>query len=104
MTISAEAARQAFAFALATPMTGQLKPQQDRSDFGGEDSYLLKVRRIGRDYPCGGDDVRDGDFGIYLGRHDGAYLVALQAIFPPDLIGCERFQTQVELKAHWELD
>ena len=103
MTISTEAARQAFAFALATPMTGQLKPRQDRSDFGADDSYLLKVRRIGRDYPCG-DDVRDGDFGIYLGRHDGGYFVALQAIFPPNLIGCERFQTQAELKARWELD
>jgi len=86
MTISVEAARLALAFALATPMTGRLKARQDRSDFGGEDSYLLKVRRIGRDYPCG-DDVRDGDFGIYLGCHDGAYLIALQAIFPPDLIG-----------------
>ena len=103
MTISTEAARQALAFALATPMTGQLKPRQDRSDFGGEDSYLLKVRRIGRDYPCG-DDVRDGDFGIYLGRHDGGYLVALQAIFPPDIIGCEWFATLPALRAHWELD
>ena len=103
MTISTEAAHQAFAFALATPMTGQLKPRQDSSDFGGEDSYLLKVRRIGRQYPCG-DDVRDGDFGVYLGRHDGGFLVALQAIFPPDLIGYERFAALVELKAHWELD
>jgi len=48
--------------------------------------------------------VRDGDFGIYLGRHDGGYFVALQSIFPADIIGCERFQTQAELKAHWELD
>jgi hypothetical protein len=103
MTSSAEAAKQAFAFALATPMTGRLKAREDRSEFGGEDSYLLKVRRIGRDYPCG-DDVRDGDFGIYLGRHDGGYFVALQAIFPPDLIGCERFATLAELKANWELD
>ena len=103
MTISAEAARQAFAFALATPMTGQLRPRQCRSDFGGEDSYLLKVRRIGRDYPCG-DDVRDGDFGIYLGRHDGSFLVALQAIFPPDVIGYEQFATLAELQVNWELD
>jgi hypothetical protein len=84
-------------------MTGCLKARQHRSDFGGEDSYLLKVRRIGRDYRCS-DDVRDGDFGIYLGRHDGGYFVALQSIFPADIIGCERFQTQAELKAHWELD
>ena len=103
MTISAEAARRALALALATPMTGCLKARQDRSDIGGEDSYLLKVRRIGRDYPCG-DDVRDGDFGFYLGRHDGGYFVALQAIFPPSTIGYEQFQTQEELKAHWELD
>lgn len=103
MTISTEAARQALAFALATSMTGQLKPRQDRSDFGGEDSFLLKVRRIGRHYPCG-DDVRDGDFGIYLGRHDGDFLVALQAIFPPDVIGYERFATLAALRAHWELD
>jgi hypothetical protein len=103
MIISAEAASQALAFALATPRTGQLKPRQYRSDFGGEDSYLLKVRRIGREYPCG-DDVRDGDFGVYLGRHDGGYFVALQAILPPDIIGFERFATLAALRAHWELD
>ena len=49
MTISKEAARQALALALATPMTGRLKPRHHRSDFGGEASHLLKVRRIGRD-------------------------------------------------------
>jgi hypothetical protein len=67
MTISTGAARQAVALALPTPMSGRLKPRHDHSDFGGEDSHLLKVRLIGRDYPCG-DDVRDGDFGFYLGR------------------------------------
>lgn len=103
MTISAEAARQALAFALATPQTGRLKPRPDRSDFGAEDSYLLKVRRIGREYPSG-DDVRDGDFGFYLGRHGGGYLIALQAILPPDIIGYERFATLAGLKANWELD
>jgi len=59
--------------------------------------------RIGRDYPCG-DDVRDGDFGFYSGRQGGGYFVALQAIFPPSTIGYEQFQTQEELKAHWERD
>ena len=103
MTISTEAARQAVALALATPSTGRLKARQDRSEFGGEDSYLLKVRRIGREYPCG-DDVRDGDFGIYLGPRDGRYLIALQAIFPPEIIGYERFATLAELKTAWELD
>jgi hypothetical protein len=101
MTISTEAASQAFALALA--MTWRLRARQDRSDFGGEDSHLVKVRCIGRDYPCV-DDVRDGDFGFYLGRHDGDYFVAVQANFPPATIGCERFQTQEELKAHWELE
>jgi hypothetical protein len=103
MTISQEAARQAFAFALATPMTGRLKPRQNRSDFGGQDSYRLKVRRIGRDYPCG-DDVQDGDFGLYLGRHDGGYTVALQSIIPGNIIGHERFATLAELRTSWELD
>jgi hypothetical protein len=103
MTISQVAARQALAFALATPMTGRLKPRQDRSDFGGQDSHLLKVRRIGRDYPCG-DDVQDGDFGLYLGHHDDGYVVALQSILPGDIIGHERFATLAELKADWELD
>ena len=102
MTVSAEAARLALALAFATPMTGCLQARQDRPDFGGKCPHLLKVRRIRRNDPCG--DVRDGDFGIYLGRHDGGYFVALQAIFPPDLIGCERFPTLAELKANWELD
>jgi hypothetical protein len=103
MTISTAAAEQAFAFAVATPRTGRLKPRRDRSDFGGLDSYWLKVRRIGRDYPCG-DDVQDGDFGLYLGQHDGTYVVALQSILPGDAIGQEGFESLEALKRHWELD
>jgi hypothetical protein len=61
------------------------------------------VRRVSRNYPFG-DDVRDGDFGIYLGLHDEGYLVALQAMFPPDIIGYERFHSPGDLRAHWELD
>lgn len=30
----------------------------------------LAHAKRGRDYPSG-DDVRDWDFGVYLGRHDG---------------------------------
>ena len=103
MTISSEAARQAVTLALVTPITGRLKDRRDRSDFGAEDSHFLKVRRIGRDYPYG-DDVQDGDFGFYLGRQDAAYFVALQSVFPGHIIGCERFTSLDDLKAHWELD
>jgi hypothetical protein len=69
MTISREAAGQARGFAQATPKPGRLKPRQSRADFGDADSHWLKVRRIGRNYPFG-NDVRDRDFGIYLGLHD----------------------------------
>ena len=103
MTISREAATQAFEFALATPMTGSIRERSDRSDFGGPDSYLLKVRRIGRDYPFG-DDIRDGDFGLYLGLHEGRYTVAVQSILVADIIGHESFDSLDELKRHWELD
>ena len=103
MTISLEAARQAIAFAVNTPRTGRLIRRRNRSDFGGFDSYLLALRRIGRDYPCG-DDVKDGDFGLYLGPHGSDYVVALQSIFPADIIGCERFATLADLRANWELD
>jgi len=103
MTISTQAAHQALAHALNTPRTGQLKCRQDRSDFGEADSYLLKVRRIGRNYPFGGDIV-DGDFGLFLGRHRGTCVVAIQSVFPGDIIGYERFETLAELKRVWELD
>jgi hypothetical protein len=103
MPISLEAARQALAFALATPRTGSLRHRNTRSDFGGRDSFLLKVRRIGRDYPFG-DDIQDGDFGLYLGRHEGAYTVALQSILGAEIIGLEQFPSVPELKRHWELD
>ena len=103
MPISSEAARKAVAFALATPRTGSVRYRNARSDFGGRDSFLLKVRRIGRDYPFG-DDVQDGDFGLYLGPHEGAYTVALQSIFGAEIIGMEQYPTVPELKQHWELD
>jgi hypothetical protein len=45
------------------------------------DSHLLKVRRMGRDY-------RFGDFGLYLGLHEGRYTVALQSVLVADIIGC----------------
>jgi hypothetical protein len=103
MTVSREAATRAIALAVATHSPETTGPRRDRSDFGSPDSHLLKVRRIGRDYPFG-DDVRDGDFGIYLGLHQGAYVVALQAIFPGQIIGCERFASLEELRRIWELD
>ena len=103
MTISREAATRAFACALATPMTGFIRERRHRGDFGGPDSHLLKVRRIGRDYPFG-DEIRDGDFGLYLGLHDGRYTVALQSILVADIIGYESFDSLDELKRHWELD
>ena len=103
MTISLQAAREALTHALATPMTGRLLERCDRSDFGGPDSYLLKVRRIGRDYPFG-DDIQDGDFGLYLGSHEGRFTVAVQSILVADIIGYESFDTLDELKRHWELD
>jgi hypothetical protein len=43
-------------------MTGRRKPRQVRSDFGGEDWHLLKMRRIGRDYPCGDENWPDALF------------------------------------------
>ena len=103
MPISPQAAKLAFAFALATPKTGTLRARRDRAEFGGPDSYLLKVRRIGRDYPFG-DDMRDGDFGLYLGLHEDAYVVAIQSIFPVEIIGYERFPSLGELRRIWELD
>ena len=103
MPVSSEAARQALALALATPKTGSIRLRHDRSDFGGPDSFRLKVRRIGRDYPFG-DDIQDGDFGLYLGLHDGAYMVAMQSILVADIIGFERYTSLAELKQHWELD
>ena len=103
MPMSPQAAKLAFAFALATPRTGNLRARRDRSEFGGPDSYLLKVRRIGRDYPFG-NDIQDGDFGLYLGLHEGAYVVAIQAVFPAEIIGYERFQSLEDLRRIWELD
>ncbi len=103
MPISVQAAQQAQRLLQVTANTGQLKPRQNRADFGGPDSYLLKVRRIGRDYPFG-NDIQDGDFGIFLGLHDEGYLVALQTLLPGDIIGYEQFHSLAALRATWELD
>jgi hypothetical protein len=70
--------------------------------FGDADSYWLKVRHIGRNYPRG-TDVRDGHFGIDLGLHDEGYRFALQAILPADIIAYERFHLLGDLKVHGEL-
>jgi hypothetical protein len=103
MPISPDAARQGQRYTLATPLSGKLRPRRDRSDFGGVDSYRLKVRRLGRDYPFG-NDIRDGDFGVFLGPHEGSYLVALQSLLSAGIVGLERYPTLADLKQHWELD
>jgi hypothetical protein len=103
MPISEQAAQQAQRLLQATAKTGPLKPRPSRADFGGPDSYRLKVRRFGRNYPFG-SDIRDGDFGIFLGLHDEGYLVALQTLVPGNIIGYEQFHSLAALKANWELD
>jgi hypothetical protein len=45
-----------------------------------------------------------GDGLPVVGLTSVAYVVALQAIFPADMIGHERFATLAELKTSWELD
>ena len=103
MPISEQAAQHAQRLLQATANTGQLKSRQSRADFGGPDTYRLKVRRIGRNYPFG-SDIQDGDFGIFLGLHDEGYLVALQTLLPGDIIGFEQFHSLAALRAVWELD
>ena len=68
-TSSAVGSPQARNSSSGTPRAGRLKPRHSRSDFGGDDSHLLKVRRIGRDFSYG-DNVRDAKFGFYLSRQD----------------------------------
>ena len=103
MPISPQAAEQAERLLRVTAKTGQLKDRSSRADFGGPDSYRLKVRRIGRNYPFG-SDIRDGDFGIFLGLHDEGYLVALQTVVLGRIIGYEPFHSLAALHASWELD
>lgn len=79
MIVSDDAARLAMACWLRTPDSGRCISRCHRTDFGGPDSYRLKVRRIGKSY-CDPASIGADEpcFGLYLGPHDRQWIVALQ--------------------------
>jgi hypothetical protein len=106
MIVSDAAARQAVAYGLRTPASGRRIPRCHRSDFGGPDSYRLKVRRIGKNYDAPASIGADEPcFGLYLGPHDGKWIVALQTARSLTIVvGLAAYPSLNELKQHWELD
>ena len=106
MIVSDAAARQAVAYGLCTPASGRCIPRCHRSDFGGPDSYRLKVRRIGKNYDDPASIGPDEPcFGLYLGPHDGKWIVALQTARSfTAVVGLAAYPSLSQLKQQWELD
>lgn len=101
MTTGDEAETLRFWLGSRTVTAPAQRRRVDRSDFGGADDVGLNLRRIGRQNVT---DFGPDDFGVFLGRHDDSFVVAVKDFWTWKPTTCEIFSSLAELKQFWELD
>jgi hypothetical protein len=87
-----------------SPVFGKKKSPTSRSDFGGQDTVGLNLRRIGLSFDLPGEFPMDESFGVFLGKHDDGWVVALKKFDYSGLSGAEVFPDLDSLQRRWELD
>lgn len=70
-------------------------------DYGDIHTVMLHLKRIGSRLE---DSLESPNYGYYLGHHDDGYVVGIKNFLGDDLIGCELFDTEEEMKSVWQLD
>jgi len=70
-------------------------------DYGDIHTVMLHLKRVGSSI---GDSADSQNYGYYLGQHPDGYVVGLKNFFGDELIGCEIFGSEEEMKAVWQLD
>jgi hypothetical protein len=69
-------------------------------DYGDEKTVLLHLKRVGSSI----GDLNEDNYGIYLGKHNDGYVVAVKDFMGSGLTSCEVFDTESEMKTIWQLD
>lgn len=82
-------------------MFGPKRVPANNNDFGDLKTLMMHLKRRNIKFL----ELRDGDFGIFLGEHKGKWIVGILAEgFSKRLISGESFDSLEELKQTWELD
>lgn len=69
-------------------------------DYGDEATVLLHLKRVGSCI----SELKEDNYGVYLGKHNDGYVVGIKSLFGDGLTGCEVFETEDEMKVSWQLD
>lgn len=69
-------------------------------DYGDEQTVMLHLKRVGSSI----SDVKEDNYGVYLGLHNDGYVVGIKDFFSTKLTGCEVFPTIEEMQKEWQLD
>ena len=72
----------------------------DAFDYGDEETVTLHLKRVGSSI----GDLKEDNYGMYLGSHKDGYVVAVKNFMGNDFLGCEVFETIEEMKTIWQLD
>lgn len=97
---SADEAQRLF---LALPEGIPLRDIREEWDYGSEETRLVHLRRTWVAFLRCNPQT---SYGIYLGRHDGKYVVGVRDIMEEDVVftSCEYFDTLEECKDEWMVD
>lgn len=97
---SAEAALEYWA---DSPVLGNKRSPENRSDFGDSKTVGLSLRRIG--FSMSSSEFKpDDSFGTFLGEHPDGWVVAIKKFDYSGFAACEVYPSLEDLQRRWELD
>jgi len=91
----------AYNYWLDSPIWGHKRPTKNASDFGDAQTVGLHLKRSCLTFHQLDITL---DFGLFLGEHDGKWIVGIKNEDASKLIGGEVFDSLSELRQAWELD
>ena len=80
-----------------SPVLRPFRKINHRDDWGDEQTIGVNLKRINYNFN------NENDFGIYLGKHDIGFVVAIKS-WDFKITGGEVFTSLEELKTVWEID
>ena len=86
-----------------SPVLGNKRSPENRSDFGDNKTVGLSLRRIG--VSMNSPEFKpDDSFGLFLGEHPDGWVVAVKKFDYSGFSSCEVHPSLESIKRFWELD
>ena len=82
---------------------GSKRSPENRSDFGDNKTVGLSLRRIGSNID-NKESNPDDSFGLFLGKHQDGWIVAIKKFDFSGFSACEIHQSLESVQRKWELD